>query len=256
MKTHLPARLASARFFFFPVFLRNVCTVAALVLWASVQAQTAIVIAAEGSPPNAPALGVRGPQRIIDECSINGAPTLCSIVGEPGQEPVWKTVTLEIPDFTAADMENKVYVMSHVGTHSSGGGSVFPDADGYLSKQEIDPASLPPGTDRDEAQYYFTAIDIDTLEARVTLDLYQVGLFPLLNSLQSAVLMGERMALRSNVPPGRRGPRVGGNADFMEVQVSVRGEHLTIDEVLDAIYLDSGCIIDQTDAMLMVASCP
>jgi hypothetical protein len=196
------------------------------------------------------------PQRIVDECRIEGAQTLC--VNVPPENMRWKTVTLQIPDFKPEDRETHVYVLSDVHGYGSGGGSVSADENGLLSKQEVDRSSLPGiAADEEAAQYYFTALDVATLEARVTLDLYQVRLWPFLSSLQSAIQMGTQMATRAQFVPGVRGPRVSGDRlKYQDVRVSIQGEHMTLDEVLDAVYLDSGCIVDQQAEALVLASCP
>jgi hypothetical protein len=188
-------------------------------------------------------------QRIVDECHIND--------GCPPVPVNYRTVSLQIPDFTPGDEERHVYVLANIRESGSGAGTVFADENGILEKQEgFIPSSLGGNVPEAEPQYYFVSVDVATLDARFTLDLHQVNLVPLLKSLQSAEQMGKRAATRSQGFPRTDRSNMQDLLHYRELTLSIQGEHLTLDEVLDAIYLASGCIVDQDGETLVVASCP
>lgn len=192
-------------------------------------------------------------QRIVDEvyqCASNSVESACTQI--PGKV-VWKTVTFQIPDFKPGDQETHAYQISGISDNSSGGGSAQADEYGILQKEE----RIRPGIQGEaETQYYFTAVDINTLEARVTLDLYEARLWPFLNSLQSALHTGTRMATRARWAPGQRPPVIMGDRQFRNQRLSIQGDNLTVEEVLDKLYQNTGCIVDLEAEGLVVASCP
>jgi hypothetical protein len=148
-------------------------------------------------------------------------------------------------------------MVSRLNGMGSSGRVAHPDKYGTLEYQEIGhPYTQLETRNVEQPQYYLTAIDRNTLEAHVTLDLHEVMLLPFLTSLN--VVLQEAS---SYVTPGTRlrmGPSVADEdrIRYLDYRVSIRGDNLAIDEVLDTLYQNSGCIVDRKAEQVMLASCP
>lgn len=182
---------------------------------------------------------------------------LCAMSGDP-VESIHNTVTLQIPDFKIEDLATHVHVMVGVSESGEVFGSTLIDEFGMMYSQ--DTQIRQPGGDFPQAvdkQYFFVITALSTLEARVTLDLFEVRLWPLLRSLQLGIENGVRRATASSYRSGT-GMQVHGGQQLIQadIRLSIHGERLSIDEVLDIIYLETGCVVEQTAEALVVVACP
>jgi hypothetical protein len=188
-------------------------------------------------------------QGIVDVCKNNTADNPCENITP---ELTLRTVTFQIPEFQPGDQETHVYVVSRISNNGAGGGSAQADEYGIL-RDEVLVTQL---QGEEETQYYFTAVDIDTLEARVTLDLYEVELRRFLNSFQNALQMGRRAASGTRLNMTAVRSMMAELMKYRDQKLSIQGENLTVDELLDKLYQETGCIVDQEAEGLVIANCP
>jgi hypothetical protein len=202
---------------------------------------------------NAPRQSVSGTspsfQRIVDECVSSDVESSCVKI-----ERKIKTISIQVPEFKQGDEDTHVYVVSGVFQGGcSGSSTTQPDEYGLVEQTvEISEASA----DNNSCQYYLLVMNSKTLEPRVTLDLYEVKLVAFLSSLETAMHLGVRAATgqRSTNPLGS-GLR-NANRQYGEERLSIRGDNLTIDELLDAVYQNTGCIVNRETEGMVLASCP
>lgn len=226
---------------------------APLLLSAILAMSSAIAQTNSNSPqqsPSAPAPGLQV-QRIVNECAQSATGTQCSAIL---REHITKVVSFQVKDFMPGDEDTHVYVVSGIQQAGcTGAGTAKPDESGFI-EERVGRAE----TDlrEDDCQHYLIVMNKNSFETRITLDLYEVGLAPFLASLESAMQFAVRVATktRMTVP----GPPWGGSRhqQYKNHRVSIRGDNLTVDEVLDNIYQNSGCIVRRQPEGLMVESCP
>lgn len=227
-----------------------------------------------------PTLGITGnpaaPRDVVSGepatagCSGAEPAVPCTLPGMPAQK-VRQTIALQIPDFKPEDLLDQVYVLAYVGEKGSGTDNPPVAADGVLYKHIME-RQVPAGTVvlEQNYQYYLAGVDSETQQARYTLDLHEVRLWPFLASLQATRRSGSaqlsELWQRQGKParplavqpfgPGM-GPGVQGDQQLMQADIflSLQGEHLSLDEVLDTVYLETGCAVEPTVVAMVITSC-
>ncbi len=200
---------------------------------------------------NGPRQSLPGPnmqsQRIVDECSTNGV--------NPCRQITMKTVTMQVPQFKPGDQDRHVYIVSSVHQAGcSGSGTAHPDEYGLIKEGVGASGAM---ADKESCQYHLVVVDKQTLESRITLDLYEVKLIPFMTSLEGAMHFGVGIATGDRFRPSRFFARwSNATREHGELRLSIRGDNLTIDELLDKVYQNTGCVINREAEGLMLASCP
>jgi hypothetical protein len=166
-----------------------------------------------------------------------------------------KTVTMQVPEFKPGDRDTHVYIVSSVHQSGcSGSGTAHPDEYGLI---EEGVGAVEERKDMEDCQYHLVVMDKKTLEVRITLDLYEVKLIPFMTSLESAMHFGSGIATGDRSRPATFFSRWSSAARaYGERRLSIRGDNLTIDELLDKVYEDTGCIVTREAEGLALASCP
>jgi hypothetical protein len=114
--------------------------------------------------------------------------------------------------------------------------------------------------DEEETQCYLTAMDINSREVQVSLDLHDAKLLSFLSSLQLALQMATRIATRiaTKTKPALRArlPMISGDRQrYRDQRLSIQGENLTVEELLDKVCQTTGCNVSQDAAGgLVIAS--
>jgi hypothetical protein len=231
---------------------RKVIAISALLLSNGLTTQTAFAqLNPDSSQPASPGANLQRPG-IVNECftsSSNGVESICRHITPPKT----KTVTIQVPEFEEGDKDTHVYIVS--GVHQggcSGSGTGHPDEYGLIEEN----VAYGPATDEDPCQYYLIVMDNKTLEARITLDLYEVKLVPFLASLETSISLGVRVATRSRSASSAASQLLKAIRQYPDQRISIRGDNLTLDEVLDRVYQDTGCIVNREAAGIALASCP
>ena len=200
------------------------------------------------APPQPTSESTTQVQRIVDQCSFTGAVNSCAKVTIKR-----RTLSIPVPDFKPGDENTHVYVVSGIlQSGCSGASTAHPDEYGLIEEMVAVSEASAGGN---SCQYYLMVMDNKTLDTRVTLDLYQVKVVPFLTSLEGAMQFGVRVATkqRSAYSPGSG---LGdAHTQYRERYLSIRGDNLTIDEVLDRIYQNTGCIVDREAERMALASC-
>ena len=186
-------------------------------------------------------------QLIVDECFINGA--------NPCRQITMKTVTMQVPEFKPGDQDTHVYIVSSVHQGGcSGSGTAHPDEYGLI-EEGVGPSDA--GAEKEDCQYHLVVMDKKTLESRITLDLYEVKLVPFMTSLEGAMHFGVGIATGDRFRPSTFFARwSNATRTYGERRLSIRGDNLTIDELLDKVYQNTGCVINREAEGLALASCP
>lgn len=203
------------------------------------------------SLPDMPVTSAVFQGRIVDECEINRAETRCTPI--PEQNSIIN-VTLEVPDFEPADAHTDVYIVTAINANGSDSGAVEPDRYGIVQYQVRTGVA---GASGDPWQYYLTATNLDTRETRVTFDIHEVKLLPFLTSLNAVLNLTRRLRppLRVKAGTGRPVVNVDMLSRYQDHRVSIRGENLTIDEILDELYRNTGCTVNEDARRLVLANC-
>lgn len=202
--------------------------------------------------PSQPSSGATDPQapRIVDECAVQGTgATTCQAISIPT-----KVVSFQISDFKPGDENTHVYIVSGIAQAGcSGGGTARPDEYGLIQERVGESQRI---FQDDRCQHFMIAMDKESFETRITLDLYEVGLAPFLASLEMAMNSAVRVTTRSRTNIPRPPWWVARHEQYKEQRVSIRGDNLTVDEVLDNIYQNSGCTVSSRPEGFMVDGCP
>jgi hypothetical protein len=194
-----------------------------------------------------PGQTIQGP-RIVSGCTPDDADPVCP-------EITLKTVTMQVPEFKPGDENTHVYIVS--GVHQagcSGSGTAHPDEHGLI---EEGVGTSEARTDQDDCQHHLVVMDEETFESRITLDLHEVKLIPFLTSLEAAMHFGVGIATGDRSRPATffsRWSSVG--KVYGERRLSIRGDNLTIDELLDKVFQNTGCVVNREEEGMTLASCP
>lgn len=189
---------------------------------------------------------IEGP-RIVSGCAPDDAGPACS-------EIRLKTVTIQVPEFKPGDENTHVYIVSSVHQSGcSGSGTAHPNEYGLI-EEGVGIAGARTG--QEECQYHLVVMDKETFEPRVTLDLYEVKLIPFLTSLEAAMHFGIGIATGNRSRPATffSGWSSAGKA-YGDRRLSIRGDNLTIDELLDKVYQKTGCVVNRAEEGMTLASC-
>jgi hypothetical protein len=190
----------------------------ASLLSSTTQAQQNTSVAPQGMLIQGP-----GAQRIFEDRGFNGIVDQAYHSAEPVS---FKTVTLQVPGFKPGDQDTHVHFTSRLSDDRSGGGFAKVDEYGIAHLEQ----AINPGTQQEEMQYYLTSVGINTREARMSLDLHDVKLWPFLNSLQRALFMANRQATNAGLTIPQRIPRVNGDRQkYADKRLNIQGENLTIE---------------------------
>lgn len=152
-----------------------------------------------------------------------------------------------------ADMETIIYNVGFIGEIGNGYRTVYPDVSGLIETRL--PVS---GTDANQQkktyQTFIYTIDAQTLGVEMFMDLFDVTVNNaaqiLTNISKNAERSGggaSRMPTTNNFPR----PLLAGDT----LKLNLRGEHLSIDDVLDQIYVQTHCDLVEQDGFFSAVAC-
>ncbi len=196
-----------------------------------------------------------GEARIVDLLAPGAPPVDPALL----QLPPTKVLTFQVPHFKPEDRDTHRYYVVSVFKTGGGASSGKVDEFGILRESVVDYAAMP-DTPEDMLvqQYFFLSVNSQTDEVRITLDLKQVNLSAFLHALSGGISHGTTVHHAIPAPPIRRfnhfrpQPDDGSNSVWMDI----KGEHLTLDDVLDLVYRETRCEVYVQDSSLVLTSCP
>lgn len=168
-----------------------------------------------------------------------------------------RKLVFQIPGYSAADGD-VLYYWRHFSRNSNGGGTAYPDEFGvFEANLPIFDDSRSNGSQSTADQhYFFYSFNRETREILYTMDLYDAPLDLLVSALGSTAMKATSITSRQRQLASRAGLMQVPSIEFGRIRVTLRGEQLTLDQVLDSIYEQTGCELVKEEFQIRIASCP
>lgn len=155
----------------------------------------------------------------------------------------------QLPDFSAGDGQAHIYKIGFFSANGTGNGTAFPDESGLI-QESLPRSGIFSDTD---FQAFVYAIDATTGAVKMYMDLTDITANKAAQLLTN-VEMNARSALGGDpLQPWERitAPLPAGD----ERKLDLRGEGLSIDDVLDQIYLQTRCDVVEKGGLFTTAAC-
>jgi hypothetical protein len=158
------------------------------------------------------------------------------------QDTVIRVLAFQLPDFNPEDLYTHLYHVGMFSDSGNGSGTVFPDDTGYVEFEQQTAVGETPMTT------FLYSVHTQTGEVRVFIDVAPITVNRAASVLSNLALNG--MARRGQQPFGTNRPRAAFTpppAVGDQRMVTLSGDNLTLDDLQEQIFAQTGCDVAQIE---------